>query len=208
VAHVVDDEAQVRRSLALLLRAAGFEAHPHESGEAFLRAAPALPFGCVLLDIRMPGLDGIAVLREMAGRGLRMPVVVVTAHGDVPLAVQAMKAGACDFVEKPCGGAELIGAAEAALARGDDAAAAAREAAEAAARVARLTRREAEVLAGLVAGRQYKVIAIELGLSHRTVEIHRANAMSRLGARSLSEAVRIAMLAGMAPPGTPPAARS
>jgi two-component system response regulator FixJ len=136
----------------------------------------------------------------MPGRGLRLPVVVVTAHGDVPLAVQAMKAGACDFIEKPCGGAELIGAAEAALARGDENLAREREAAQAAARVAALTRREAEVLAGLVAGQQNKVIAIELGLSHRTVEIHRANVMTRLGARSLSEAVRIAMLAGVAPP--------
>lgn len=201
VAHVVDDEAPVRRSLGLLLRAAGFQVHLHGSGEAFLHEAPRLPFGCVLLDSRMPGLDGLGVLRAMAARGLRLPVVVVTAHGDVPLAVQAMKAGACDFIEKPCGGAELIGAARAALVRGDEEMARRREAQEAASRLGALSRREAEVLAGLVAGKQNKVIALELGLSHRTVEIHRANVMARLGARSLSEAVRIALLAGMSPPG-------
>ena len=199
--HVVDDEAVVRRSLTVLLRAAGLEAQAHESGEAFLRAAEAdLPFGCVLLDIRMPGLDGLAVLREMAARKLRLPVVIVTAHGDVPLAVEAMKAGACDFVEKPYAAASILGAVEVALGRGDEALERAREATEAAARVAALTPRELEVLHGLVAGRQNKVIALNLGLSPRTVEIHRANLMTKLRAGSLSEAVRIALAAGLDPP--------
>ncbi|GAA0566382.1 response regulator FixJ [Craurococcus roseus] len=207
VAHVVDDDAAVRRSLALLLRSAGFSVQVHESGEAFLKAAesaaPAggLPFGCVLLDLRMPGMDGIAVQREMAARGLGLPVVVVTAHGDVPLAVQAMRAGASDFIEKPYGGEAIIQAAEAALARGDEDRARAREAAEAAARVAALTAREADVLRGLLAGRQNKVIARDLGISPRTVEIHRANLMDKLGVQSLSEALRTALAAGWAPPG-------
>ena len=207
VAHVVDDDAAVRRSLALLLRSAGFSVQVHESGEAFLKAAEAaapaggLPFGCVLLDLRMPGMDGIAVQREMAARGLGLPVVVVTAHGDVPLAVQAMRAGASDFIEKPYGGEAIIQAAEAALARGDEDRARTREAAEAAARVAALTAREADVLRGLLAGRQNKVIARDLGISPRTVEIHRANLMDKLGVQSLSEALRTALAAGWAPPG-------
>lgn len=197
VAYVVDDEATVRRSLALLLRSAEFTVQDFECGDAFLRAAAALPFGCVLLDLRMPGMDGLAVQREMVARGVKLPVVVVTAHGDVALAVQAMKAGACDFIEKPYDAEVILQAAEAALARGDEERARARDAEAAASRVAALTPREAEVLQGLVAGRSNKVIAFDLGLSARTVEIHRANLMSKLGARSLSEAVRIALSAGL-----------
>jgi two-component system response regulator FixJ len=202
VVHVVDDDGAVRRSLALLLRSAGFTVETHESGDVFLRAAAApggLRFGCVLLDLQMPGMDGLAVQREMAARGLGLPVVVVTAHGDVPLAVQAMRAGASDFIEKPYVGEAIIQAADAALARGEEVRARAREAAEAAARVAALTPREADVLRRLVAGRQNKVIARDLGISPRTVEIHRANLMERLGASSLSEAVRIALAAGLEP---------
>lgn len=197
VAYVVDDEATVRRSLALLLRSAGFSVRDFDCGDAFLRAAPALPFGCVLLDLRMPGMDGLAVQREMAPRGVRLPVVIVTAHGDVALAVQAMKAGACDFIEKPYDDETILQAAEAALARGDEERARTRDAEDAAARVAALTPREAEVLQGLVAGRSNKVIAFDLGVSPRTVEIHRANVMSKLGTRSLSEAVRVALSAGL-----------
>lgn len=201
IVHVVDDEAVVRRSLTLLLQAAGIGTQAHASGEAFLGAdRRSLAFGCVLLDIRMPGMDGLAVLREMKRRGLHLPVVVVTAHGDVPLAVEAMKAGACDFVEKPYAAATILGAVEAALGRGDETLERAREATDAAGRVAALTPREREVLQGLVAGRQNKVIAIDLGLSPRTVEIHRANLMGKLRAESLSEAVRIALAAGLDQP--------
>lgn len=203
LAYVVDDEGAVRRSLSLLLRSAGFEVRGFESGEAFLSAAAipgGLPFGCVLLDMRMPGLDGLGVQREMAARGLRLPVVVVTAHGDVALAVQAMKAGAADFIEKPYDDEAILRTAEAALARGDEERARARGAAEAAARVATLTSREREVLDGLVAGRANKEIARILGVSHRTVEIHRANLMEKLGARGLSEVVRMALSAGLEPP--------
>ena len=178
----------------------GWRHGPIESGEAFLRAANAtLPFGCVLLDIRMPGLDGLAVLREMAARGLRLPVVVVTAHGDVPLAVEAMRIGACNFIEKPYAAATILGAVEAAFGRGDETMERAREATAAATRVATLTPRELEVLHGLIAGRQNKVIARDLGLSPRTVEVHRANLMAKLQAGSLSEAVLIALGAGLAP---------
>lgn len=196
VAYVVDDEATVRRSLALLLRSDGFSVRDFDGGDAFLRAAAALPFGCVLLDLRMPGMDGLAVQREMAARGLKLPVVVVTAHGDIALAVQAMKAGACDFIEKPYDDEVILHAAEAALARGDEERARVRDAEEAGARIAALTPRETEVLRGLVAGRSNKVIAFDLGVSPRTVELHRANMMAKLGVRSLSEAVRIALSAG------------
>jgi two-component system, LuxR family, response regulator FixJ len=198
--HVVDDDAAVRRSLALLLRSAGFAVETYESGDMFLRAASTpegLRFGCVLLDLRMPGMDGFAVQREMAARGLGLPVVVVTAHGDVPLAVQAMRAGASDFIEKPYAGEAIIRAAEAAFARGEEERARSREAADAAARVSALTPREADVLRGLVAGRQNKVMARDLGISPRTVEIHRANLMEKLGVGSLSEAVRLALAAGL-----------
>lgn len=197
VAYIVDDEPTVRRSLALLLRSANFTVQDFDCGEAFLRAAAGLPFGCVLLDLRMPGMDGLAVQRGMAAQGIKLPVVVVTAHGDVALAVQAMKAGACDFIEKPYDADVILQAAEAALARGDEARARARDAEEAASRVAALTPREAEVLQGLVAGQPNKVIAFDLGVSPRTVEVHRANLMAKLGARSLSEAVRIALSAGL-----------
>ena len=200
-AYVVEDEAAIRRSLALLLKSAGYAVQAFESGDRFLRAAvQGLPFGCVLLDLRMPGMDGLAVQRALRERGLCLPVVIVTAHGDVPLAVQAMQAGACDFIEKPHTAEAILQAVEAALGRGEQERARLRERAEAAARVGALSPREREVLLGLVAGRPHKIIAHELGLSPRTIEIHRANAMSKLGAASLSEAVRITMAAGLEAP--------
>ena len=199
VAYVVDDEPTVRRSLALLLRSAGFKAQDFDSGEAFLRAVAGLPFGCVLLDLRMPGMDGLGVQREMAARGVALPVVIVTAHGDIALAVQAMKAGACDFIEKPYEADAILQAVEAALARGDEERARTRDAENAAALVAALTPRESQVLQGLLAGHPNKIIAFGLSVSPRTVEIHRANVMAKLGARSLSEAVRIALSAGLKP---------
>jgi len=200
--YVVDDEEGVRHSLTLLLRSASYAVETFETGDAFLRAAgPDLPFGCVLLDIRMQGADGLQVQRVLAERGLPHPVVMITAHGDVPLAVQAMKAGACDFIEKPFTAEEILRAAEAALERGACTQADAREAAEATARIAALSPREGEVLQGLVAGRQNKMIAQDLGISPRTVEIHRGNLMAKLGVHSLPEVVRIAIAAGVRPGG-------
>ena len=199
IAYVVDDEATVRRSLKLLLRSADFTVRDFESGDAFLHAATmeTLAFGCVLLDLRMPGIDGLAVQREMIAQGMKLPVVIVTAHGDIQLAVQAIKAGACDFVEKPYDTETILQAVEAALIRGDEEWARARDADEAALRVAALAPREVEVLQGLVAGRQNKMIAFDLSLSVRTVEVYRASLMAKLNARSLSEAVRIALSAGL-----------
>ncbi|MBU8536608.1 response regulator transcription factor [Falsiroseomonas tokyonensis] len=193
IGYIVDDEAAVRRSLALLLGSAGYAVETFEGGEDFLRQATTdLPFGCVLLDVRMPGIDGVAVQREMLARGLPHPIVVITAHGDVPLAVRMMKAGACDMLQKPFTGEAVLAAAAAALTRRDEATAAL----HAQKRIAALTPREAEVLQGMVAGRQNKVIALELGISPRTVEIHRANLMAKLQVRSLPEAVRMALAAG------------
>lgn len=199
-AYVVDDEVAIRGSLAWLLRAAGCDVRTFQDGRSFLEAAAdRLPFGCVLLDLRMPVTDGLAVLRAMAERRLPHPVVFISAHGDVRAAVQAMKGGACDFIEKPFGGDEILRAVTGALARGSALEADARAAAEADARLATLSRRETEVLTGLVAGRRNKVIAQQLGISPRTVEIHRGNLMAKLGARSLPEAIRLALSGGLRP---------
>lgn len=196
--YVVDDEKAVRDSLGLLLHSAGYAVKSFETGDTFLEAAGQdLPFGCVVLDVRMPGTDGLQVQRILAARRLSHPVVMITAHGDVPLAVQAMKAGACDFIEKPFSGEDILRTVATALERVTCAQAEAQEAALAAARVAALSPRERDVLHGLVAGRQNKMIAQDLGISPRTVEIHRGNLMAKLGARSLPEVVRIAIAAGL-----------
>lgn len=205
-AYVVDDEAVVRRSLVLLLRSAGFEAEAFASGEAFLAASETAPrFGCVLLDLRMPGMDGLSVQRELVSREWDLPVIIVTAHGDIPMAVEAMKLGASNFLEKPYESELLLQATEDALVRGEERRARRAEAAEAKAKVGTLTNREQEVLSGLLSGLQNKEIARELALSPRTVELHRANLMEKLDAQSLSEAIRIGMAAQM-PALTDPAA--
>jgi len=202
--YVVDDEAALRRSLDVLLRAEGFEVESFAGGAEFLAAAtPALPFGCVLLDLRMPDPDGLAVQRELARRGLAHPVILITAHGDVSAAVQAMKAGAHDFVEKPFSGEAILAALRAALAQGQRAHSAAQQAAQAKALVTTLSARELEVLQGLLAGRSNKRIGGDLGISPRTVEIHRGHMMAKLGVRSLPEAVRLALAAELAPADAP-----
>jgi len=197
-AYIVDDEPPVRASLGLLLRGEGFSTREFETGDEFLEAADAgLGFGCVLLDMRMPGRDGLTVQREMRARRLRLPVVMITAHGDVPLAVSAMKEGVCDFVEKPYTGDVILRAARAALSQGAEDCARAMEAEAAAQRLAALSPRELDVLRGLLAGLSNKVVAFDLGISPRTVEVHRANVMTKLGTRSLSGAVRIALAGGL-----------
>lgn len=199
ITYVVDDEEAVRRSLAMLLRSAGYSVETFEGGEAFLRhAGPDLPFGCVLLDVRMPGQDGVAVQREMVSRRMRHPVVVITAHGDVPLAVRMMQAGACDMLQKPFSGDRLLRATAAAMVRRDEA----EEVRIAEQRIAALSPRETEVLRGIVGGRQNKIIAIELGISPRTVEIHRANLMRKLQVGSVPEAVCMALAGGIRPSGS------
>jgi two-component system response regulator FixJ len=192
--HVIDDDDAVRRALALLFRSAGIPVETHPSGSAFLEALPALrddAVGCVLTDVRMPGLDGLELLRRLKQGGFRRPVVVMTAHGDVAMAVRAMKAGAVDFVEKPFDDEALLAATEAALRTPHVAGAAWAD--DAAERMAALSPREREVLELLIAGKPNKLIARDLGLSPRTVEVHRARLMARLGVGSLAEAVRLAV---------------
>ncbi|WP_135469268.1 response regulator FixJ [Crenalkalicoccus roseus] len=202
--HVVDDDEAVRRSLAMLLRSAGMAVRTHPSALAFLDALPSLgegDIGCVLTDVRMPGMDGLQMLRQLRAQGFAKPVIVMTAHGDIATAVQAMKAGALDFIEKPFDDEALLAALDAALAAPAPEAPppaappADPAASEAAARIAALSPREREVLELLTAGKPNKVIAHELGISPRTVEVHRARMMERLGARSLAEAVRLALRA-------------
>jgi two-component system response regulator FixJ len=198
IVYVVDDDSAVRRSLRRLLYSADYECVAYESALAFLEMAPGISTGCVLLDVKMPEIDGLAMQGQLNHLGFRLPVVVVTGHGDIPTAVQAMKAGAVDFIEKPFDDERLVAAIEAALAnsrRGP----ADREAAEAAGRIANLSPRERQVLDALVGGRSSKVIAHDLGISVRTVEVHRTRMLQRLGTRRLAEAIRLAVLAELAP---------
>lgn len=193
--HVVDDDDSVRRSAAFMLKHAGYKVESHVSGVEFLRAAKGAERGCVLLDVRMPELDGLEVQQEMVRRGIDMPVVILTGHGDVGIAVKAMRAGAVNFIEKPYEREALLGAIEEAYVRLDRGHDKDMKAAEARVRLASLTGRERDVLNGLVAGYPNKTIAYDLGISPRTVEIYRANMMEKLRVRSLSEALRIAFVA-------------
>lgn len=196
VVHVIDDDPSVLETTALLLRVAGHETRTHGSGSAFLGATGLKRSGCILLDIRMPGLSGLDVQNELGRRGTFMPIVMMTGHGDIATAVRAMKAGAVDFIEKPFSRERLLDAVEGALRR-SPAQPRSFEAVAARARIACLTPRECEVLRALVRGGSNKAIAFSLGLSARTVEMHRANMMSRLGVRTLPEALRLAYDAGL-----------
>jgi two-component system, LuxR family, response regulator FixJ len=196
--HVVDDDAAVRRSLERLLHSANHACISYPTPAAFLDAAPELPGGCVLLDVRMPGMDGLELQDRLNKLGVKLPVIVMTGQGDIQTAVQAMKAGAVDFIEKPFDENALLGAIEVALAQAAGHTDRTRAATEAARRIATLSPRERQVLDALVAGRPNKQIAFDLGLSVRTVEVHRAHMMERLGARQLAEAVRLAIMAQLA----------
>lgn len=193
--HVVDDDESIRRAAGFALRTLGHAVSLWEDGVAFLREAKSVPVGCILLDVRMPGMDGLAVQRELTARGIAMPVIVLTGHGDIGLAVEAMRGGAVDFLEKPFEKAHLMRALDAGFHRLDrrqDELASTREATL---RVAALTPREREVLRGLAIGHPNKTIAYDLGISPRTVEVHRANVMEKLNVHSLADALRIAFAA-------------
>ncbi len=194
--HVVDDDEAIRDSVAFLLRTNGFTVKPHVSGVAFLATAGRNTLGCVLLDIRMPDMDGLDVQRLMAEQGIAVPVIMLTGHGDIALAVRAIKAGAVEFLEKPFEKVALLAAVEEAFRRVDDADRLQLDAAEATVRLAALTPREGDVLRGIVRGQPNKITAYELGISTRTVEAHRAALMTKLQARSLSDVLRIAFAAG------------
>lgn len=195
VIHIVDDEDAIRRSAGFMLKTAGYLVHTYASGVAFLADVTPATRGCVLLDIRMPGVDGLEVQRLLADRGIALPVIMLTGHGDVTLAVRAIKAGAVEFLEKPFQKAALLLAIDEAFRRINDADRLQLDAADAAIRIAGLTPRERDVLDGMVKGQPNKITAFELGISTRTVEVHRANLMTKLQARSLSDVLRIAFAA-------------
>jgi two-component system response regulator FixJ len=196
IVHIVDDDPDFRQSLVRLLEATGHTTTSYASAETFLAVAPRLSEGCVLLDVQMPRMDGLAVLGAFRRLGMRTPVIVMTVHGDVATAVRAMRAGASDFVVKPFDDEPLLAMIDKALVqpapyRQD------LEVAQATERVATLSPREHQVLAGLLAGRPSKMIAFELNISVRTVEVHRARLMERLGVHTLAETIRIGVLASL-----------
>jgi two-component system, LuxR family, response regulator FixJ len=196
--HIVDDDTAVRRSLRRLLSSAGFETVTYDSASALLEAMPLPPDGCILLDVRMPEMDGLELQARLKRLGFRLPVIVMTGHGDIQTAVQTMKAGAVDFIEKPFDEESLFTAIDAALEPEHAGSGAYPGIVEAARRIAALSLRERQVLDALVAGQPNKVIAVSLGLSVRTVEVHRAHMLERLGAKSFAEAIRLAVMAALA----------
>jgi two-component system, LuxR family, response regulator FixJ len=196
IVHVIDDDEASRDSLAFLLQTAQIEVQTYASASAFLKVMPVRA-GCIITDVRMPGTSGIDLLRRLKELDSRVPVIVITGHGDVPLAVEAMKIGAADFLEKPFDDMVLLASVRSALRqhKGDEKRHT--ERAEIDARLSALSNRERDVLSGLVAGRANKQIAEDLGISPRTVEIYRANLMNKMQAGSLSELVRMALIAGI-----------
>ncbi len=197
VVHIIDDDDAVRDFLAFMLESADLKVRAFESALAFTQTLPSIAGGCIVTDIRMPGMSGIELLAALKQRGVTIPVIAITGHGDVPLAVEAMKLGAFDFIEKPYDDERLLVSVRAALEeqsrRGQDG----ERKAAVAARLASLSQRERQVLDGLVAGNANKTIAYDLGISPRTVEIYRANVMDKMGAASLSELVRMVITAGV-----------
>lgn len=193
--HVIDDDEHVRESLAFLLESAGFEVKTYDSGNRFLEQSTGRETGCVVTDVRMPGLNGLELAVRLKARGSPLPVIVITGHGDVPLAVEAMRSGVQDFIEKPFDDVTMINAIETALTRpraptGDKS-----QRLETLRRMETLSARERQVLQALVGGQSNKVMARDLGISPRTVEIYRANVMNKMGAESLSQLVRMSILA-------------
>jgi len=200
IVHVIDDDLAVRQSLSFLLASEDLPVRLHESAAAFLETVAA-PSGCVVTDVRMPGLDGIAFLRHLKDRGFGIPVIVMTGHADVAMAVEAMKEGAIDFIEKPFDDDLFLAAVRAALTVREQHAERDAQVRQVQVRLEGLSERESQVLDGLVAGKANKVIAHDLGISPRTVEIYRANVMTKMQAGSLSALVRMALLVGAAPAG-------
>jgi two-component system response regulator FixJ len=196
VVQIIDDDDALRDSLTFLLSSAGIEAKSYESAAAFLNDAERATSGCIITDVRMPGMSGIDLLRKLKSEGVSVPIIVMTGHGDVPLAVEAMKLGAFDFVEKPFDDDALLTSVRGALGAQEKHAREDSQRQEIEGRLTQLSTRERQVLDGLVAGQANKMIAFELGISPRTVEIYRANVMTKMQANSLSELVRMALTSG------------
>src|ERR1019366_1761121 len=195
--YVIDDDVAMRDSLSFLLDAAGFGVTIFETAVKFLDLLPGLEFGCVVSHVPMPGLDGIELLKRMKSGQSPFPIVIKTGHGDIPLAVEAMKLGAVDFLEKPFEDDRLIGMIEAAIRQGEPAAKNEAVTRDIASRIATLSPRERQVMEGLIAGLSNKLIARDYDISPRTIEVYRANVMTKMQANSLSELVRLAMRAGL-----------
>jgi two-component system response regulator FixJ len=198
VVHIIDDDDAVRQSLAFLLGSAGLTVRLYDSASAFLAGLSTVRNGCLVTDVRMPDMTGIELLQQLRAKACKLPAIVITGHGDVALAVEAMKAGAVDFIEKPFDETAILSAVQSVLEResnaeGDDAAVVA-------GKLGTLSEREGQVLEGLVAGHSNKTIAHDLGISARTVEVYRANLMTKMGARSLSELIRMAIIGELSPP--------
>ena len=196
IVHIVDDDEAVRQSLAFLLSSAGLAVRVYDSATAFLAGLASVQGGCLITDMRMPDMTGLELLRQLKTKACDLPAIVITGHGDVPLAVEAMKDGAIDFIEKPFDDEAILTAVRDALERG---AGDGGDAVAIAERLASLSERERQVLQGLIAGHANKTIAHDLGISPRTVEVYRANLMTKMEARSLSELIRMAILAKVAP---------
>jgi two-component system response regulator FixJ len=202
VIYVIDDDEAVRQSLEFLLKTAGMAVRSFDSATAFLEVLPQIHSGCIVTDVRMPHITGIDLLHRVKELGIDIPVIVITGHGEISLAVEAMKIGAVDFLEKPFDDDALLAAVRASLDRTADTAERNAELTEIHNKLATLSNRERQVLEGLVAGKANKAIAFDFGISPRTVEIYRANLMTKMAANSLSDLVRMAMLAGIfEPPG-------
>jgi two-component system response regulator FixJ len=197
IVHVIDDDDAVRHSLAFLLGTAKIEVKTYDSAMAFLAIATNVKSGCIITDVRMPGISGIDLLRRLKELKIGVPVIVVTGHGDVPLAVEAMKIGAAEFLEKPFDDEVLLNVVRSALSKQNTDSKREAERADIDSRLAALSNRERDVLQGLVSGLANKQIAFNLGISPRTVEIYRANLMTKMQASSLSALVRMALVAGI-----------
>lgn len=195
--HVIDDDEAVRRSLDFLLVNSGYQVIRWDSAEAFLKGADKMVPACAMIDIRMPGMDGLALQKEMKAQGYNFPVIILSGHGDIAMAVEAMQAGAVDFLQKPADRRHVLEAVEAAFASMADCEGQRNRSDWARTQLARLTAREHEVLDGLACGYPNKTIAYDLGISARTVEVYRANVMEKLGVNSFADALRIAFAAGL-----------
>jgi two-component system response regulator FixJ len=196
VVHVVDDDEAIRHSVVFQLQTAGYAARHHASAEAFLEALAEAPVGCVITDVRMPGLNGLELVHRLNALGFKAPIIMMTGHGDIPLAVEAMKAGEVDFIEKPLDDEILLRAIGSALSNAATPEQEDEQKRQRKARFDSLSPRERDALAGVIAGKPNKIMAYELGISQRTIEVHRAALMTKTGASSLSELIRMALSLG------------